>query len=64
MHLHLFKHAVKSGHEIVAVTNYSIIGKRYRNNTRKRKIAEALLIKDIKPTLNRQDESIVLKLFN
>ena len=64
VHSDLFKHAVESGHEILAVTNYSIIGKWYRNNIRKRKIAEALLIKDIKPTLNRQDESIALKLFN
>ena len=61
---HLFKHAVESGHEVLDVTYYSIIGKGYRNNNRKRKIAEALLIKEIKPTPNRKDQSIALKIFS
>ena len=64
VHSHLFKHAVESGHKVLDVTNYSIIGKGYGNNIKKRKIAEALLIKEIKPTLNRQDQSIALRLFN
>ena len=61
---HLCKHRLESGHEVLDVTNYSIIEKGYQNNTRKRKIAEALLIKEIKPTLNQQDQSITLKLFS
>ena len=64
VHSHLFKHAVESGHEILDVTNYSIIGKGYQNNTRKPKIAEAILIKEMKPTLNRQDHSIAWKFFS
>ena len=64
VHSHLFKHAVESGHKVLDVTNYSIIGKGYGNNIKRRKIAEALLIKEIKPTLNRQDQSIALKLFS
>ena len=36
----------------------------YKNNVRKRKISEALLIKEMKLTLNKQDNSIVLKLLN
>ena len=64
VHSHLFKHAVESGHKVLNVTNYSIIGKGYGNNIKKRKIAEALLIKEIKSTLNRQDQSIALRLFN
>ena len=64
VHSYLFKHAVESGHELLDVTNYSIITKGHGDNIRKRKIAEALLIKEIKPTLNRQDQSIALKLFN
>ena len=63
VHLHLIKHAVESGHEVLHVTNYNIIGQGYQNN-RKRKIAEALLIKEIKPTMNRQHQLIALKLFN
>ena len=39
---HLFKHAVESGHKVLDVTNYSIIGKRYGNNIKKCKIAEAI----------------------
>ena len=50
VHLHLIKHAVKSGHEVLHVNNYNIIGKGYQNNNRKRKIAEALLIKEIRNT--------------
>ena len=64
LHSHIFKHTVESGHKVLNVTNYSIIGKEYRNNTRKRKIAEALLIKEMTITLNRQDHSIALKLSN
>ena len=63
VHSHLFKHAVESGHKVLDVTNYSIIGKWYENNIKKRKIAEALLIKEIKPTLNRQDQSIAELVF-
>ena len=55
---------IESGHKVLDVTNYSIIGKGYGNNIKKRKIAEALLIKEIKPTMNRQDQSIALRLFN
>ena len=59
---HFFKHAVESEHEVFYITYYSIIGKGYRHSTRKQNIAEELLTKEIKPTLNRQDLSIALKL--
>ena len=61
---HLFKHSIESGHPVLDMNNYKIIGKGYKNNVRKRKIAEALLIKEMKPTLNKQDNSVELKLFN
>ena len=64
VHSHLFRNAIEREHEVLNVTNYSIIGKGYWNNTRKRKIAETFLIKEIKPTVNRQDESLALTLFN
>lgn len=56
--MHLFKHAVESGDEVLVVANYSITGKGYRNKVRKGKIAKALLSKEKKATLNRQDQSI------
>ena len=61
---YLFKHSIESGHPVLDKKNYIIIGKGYKNNVRKRKIAEALLIKEMKPTLNKQDNSVELKLFN
>ena len=42
----------------------TILDSGYRNNTRKRKIAEALMIKIIKPSLNAKEKSVKLKLFN
>ena len=42
---HLFKHSVEFGHPVLDKNNYKIIEKGYRNNVRKRKIAEVLLIK-------------------
>ena len=44
--------------------NFEVIGRGYRNNARRRKIAEALLVKKLKPTLNIQEKSVPLKLFN
>ena len=54
----------QNGHPVLHMNNYKILEKGYKNNVRKRKIAEALLIKEIKHTLNKQDNSIELKLFN
>ena len=62
--LHLSKHSVKSAHPVSDMNSYKIIEKGYRNNVRKRKVAEALLIKQMKPTLNKKDNSVELKLFN
>ena len=45
-------------------SDYQIIGSGYKNNGNKRKLVEALLIKELKSTLNKQDKSILLKLFN
>ena len=61
---HLFKHSVESRHHPVLKNDFRIVGKGYRNNTRRRKIAEALFMKKIKPSLNIQENSVKLKLFN
>ena len=34
VHAHLCRHAIESEYEVLDVTNYIIIGKGYRNNTR------------------------------
>ena len=48
---HLLKHSVEGGHDLALKNHFRIIGKRYKNNTRKRKIVEDLLIKKMKPSL-------------
>ena len=44
--------------------DYKIVGTGYRNNTMKRKLSEALFMKELKPILNKQEKSLPLKLFN
>ena len=61
---HLFKHSVESRHDPVLKNDFRIIGKDYRNNTSRRKIAEVLFIKKMKPSLNIQEKSVKLELFN
>ena len=60
---HLIKHCTESGHNPVFHGNFRILDKGY-NNTFKRKVAEALLIKKHKPSLNVQEKSVKLELFN
>ena len=61
---HLVKHAVETGHLRVDTANFEVIGSGYCNNACHRKIAEALLVKKLKPTLNIQEKSVPLKRFN
>ena len=61
---HLFKHLVESRHDPVLKNGFGIIGKSYRNNTSRRKIAEALFIKKMEPSMNIQDKSVKFELFN
>ena len=60
---HLAKHSIKSGHDRVCHGNFSILDKSYYN-TFKRKVAEALLIKKHKPSLNVPEKSVKLELLN
>ena len=61
---HLFKHSLEKDHTEVELNDFKIIARNYKNNNRKRKVSEALLIKRYRPTLNKQDQSIPLKLLN
>ena len=61
---HVLKHSIKKSHKSVNNIGFKIIDNNFHNNKRKRKIAEALWIKDIRPTLNTQEKSIQLKLSN
>ena len=60
---YLIKHSIELGHDHVCHGNLKILDKSY-NNTFKRNVAEALLIKKHKPSLNVQEKSVKLELFN
>ena len=61
---HMVKHNIETSHTDVNTANFKIIDIDFNNNKRKQKIRELLWIKDLRPTLNVQEKSIPLKLFN
>ena len=60
---HLFRHTVVNNRGNASCDDIKIIGSGFRNNTFKRKVAEALLIKEFRATLNVQEKSVGLKRF-
>ena len=60
---HLVEHSIESGHDPVCHRNFRILDKGY-SNTFKRKVAEVLFIKKYKSSLNVQEKSVKLELFN
>ena len=60
---HLLKRSIESGDKPLESIDYKIIGTGYRKNAMKRKLSETLFIKELKPTLNKQEKSVSLKLF-
>ena len=61
---HIFKHSSEKCRLHFHTNSFKIIRNGFKNNSFKRKVSEALLIKQIKPSLNVQEKSIELKLFN
>ena len=61
---HLLRHALNSNHKRVGLKDFKIIDSSYHNNSFKRKVLEALYIKQCKPFLKTQEHSVQLKLFN
>ena len=61
---YVYKNCIETGHRSPDINDSKIIGSKFRKNVFKRKIAEMLLIKQLKPTLNKQEKSIELNLFN
>ena len=57
------EHSIEKSNKNVNTIDFKIIEKIFHDNKQKRKIAEALWIKDLRPTLNTQEKSIQLKLF-
>ena len=63
-HSYLVKHVIENNHLPVVKGDFTILDGGYRNNTRKGKIVEALMIKVIRPCLNVKEKSEELKLFS
>ena len=61
---HLLKHALTRNHQYFDLGNMKIIDSSFHNNKLKWKISEALYIKQHQPSLNSQEQSVELKLFN
>ena len=61
---HILTHSLQTGYEPMKSFDLLIICKNFNGNKRKRKIAESLLIKQLRPILNIHDKSVRLKLFN
>ena len=61
---HLLRHALNNNHKTLDLKNVKIIDSSYHNNRFKRKISEALYIKQHTTSLNTQQQSVELKLFN
>ena len=61
---HLFKNSSYKTHPITSNSDFKIISSGFKNNYCRWKIADALLMKQIKPSLNVQEKSYELKLFN
>ena len=61
---HLLKHALISNHPDVDIKDLNVVDKNYHGNKYKRKLSEALYIKQYRPSLNAQEYSVQLKLFD
>ena len=62
--LHIVRHYLNSNHETVNIEHFKILNVGYNNNTYGRKISEALFVKQYHPSLDMQDNSVPLELFN
>ena len=63
-HSDLVKRVIENNHLPVVKDDFTKLEGGYRNNTHKRKIAETLMIKVIRPSLNTKEKSVELKLLN
>ena len=61
---HIFKHSVERELRTSSLHESSIVRGNYRKNKFLRKVAELLLLKDKRSTVNTQEKSELLKLFN
>ena len=61
---HMLKHSLENNHKQVSFEDFRILRNGYTNSKIKRKISEALFIKELRPSLNTQETSVPLLLYN
>ena len=61
---HILKYSVEREHRPLSLQEFSTLGGTYRKNKFCRIVALSLLLKEKRSTLNKQEKSISLKLFN
>ena len=52
---HLLAHSIEFGHCKTTKRNFTVVSNGFKSNTMKRRIAEFLITKQKKPTLNKQE---------
>ena len=57
---HVFKHSIETDHPIVTIDDFHVLKMGYHQKTFRRKLSEALFIKQNKPALNKQEASVPL----
>ena len=60
---HVYQHSINSDHPPATESDFVILEQNC-GGYRRRKITEALCIRDEKPSLNKQDQSVTLSLFS
>ena len=55
---------MEANHPTVTLDDFTVLSSGHRNRKFKRKVSESLFIKQNRPTLNKHDTSVPLKLFN
>ena len=61
---HMLKHSLENNHKHVSFEDFHILRNGYANSKFKRKISQALFIKELHPSLNTQETSVPLLLCN
>ena len=60
----LFKYSVETNNTMITLDDFKIIGKGYKRWRFRRKLAELLHIKEKRSSLNIQEASVPVKIFN
>ena len=61
---YVFKHSIETDHPIIIIDDFRVLKTSCHQKKFRRKLSEALLIKQNKPVLKKQEASVPLKLFN